>query len=142
MVLGEKGAAALEALRRPQNGSQLCQSRFGGAIVVCPRCGKKYRRRVTWCPDCVLPLVNVTADAESHSPALPLELLTVFPSRDPGRVGLAESLLRSAGIPYVSRWNLGLQVAREDAEDARALLSDLEEYSSEAGAVRDDAGNM
>ena len=109
--------------------------------MVCPRCGKKYRRRVTWCPDCALPLVTAPANAEPRSPTPPLEPLIVFASRDPGRVGLAESLLRSAGIQYVSRWDLGLQVAHDDAEDARALLGDLVERASEADAVGGDVDN-
>ena len=64
---------------------------------------------------------------------------------DPGLVGVAESLLRSADIPFVSEadaiidlFGLGrlsgvnpitgparLRVAPQDADDARALLADL-----------------
>ncbi len=65
------------------------------------------------------------------------ELETVFVSGDPGLVAVAKSVLQSAGIRFHARGDkfpvglnvmLGpveLQVAPEQAEDARRLLRDL-----------------
>ena len=65
--------------------------------------------------------------------AAPVTVLTV---RDPGMLAVAQSLLDDADIPYLVKsensrnltpvliW-VELQVAAEDAEDARALLADL-----------------
>ena len=67
------------------------------------------------------------------SDASPVTVLTV---RDPGVLAVAQSLLDGAGIPYFARsensrnltpfliW-VELQVAPDDAEEARALLADL-----------------
>ena len=62
--------------------------------------------------------------------------VTVLTVRDPGVLAVAQSLLDDAGIPYLAKsensrnltpfliW-VELQVAAEDADDARALLADL-----------------
>jgi hypothetical protein len=76
-----------------------------------------------------------------------LELVTVFKTGDPGLIALVKSILQSADIPFTTRgegiqdltglgrlgsgYNLAfgpveIQVNRDDAEDARALLEDLE----------------
>jgi hypothetical protein len=76
-----------------------------------------------------------------------LELVTVFKTGDPGLIALVKSILQSAEIPYTTRgegiqdltglgrlgsgYNLAFgpvefQVNGDDAEDARALLDDLE----------------
>jgi hypothetical protein len=73
---------------------------------------------------------------ERDSPtAGPVTVLTV---RDPGVLALAQSLLDGADIPYFTKgesvqnlmpfltW-VELQVAPDDAEEARALLADLAE---------------
>jgi hypothetical protein len=73
---------------------------------------------------------------EADSPvAGPVTVLTV---RDPGLLAVAQSLLDGAGIPYFTKgesvqnlmpfltW-VELQVAPEDADEARALLADLSE---------------
>lgn len=75
----------------------------------------------------------------------PVELVTVFASSNPSAIMIAESILRSAevdfltlggeadhpwaspaGIPVFGR-RIEFQVRREDADDARALLADLGE---------------
>jgi hypothetical protein len=79
-----------------------------------------------------------------------LELVTVFKTGDPGLIALVKSILRSAEIPFTTKgegiqdltglgrlgsgYNLAfgpveLQVNSADAEDARALLEDLEPES-------------
>jgi Putative prokaryotic signal transducing protein len=73
---------------------------------------------------------------EPGSPSAgPVTVLTV---RDPGVLALAQSLLDGADIPYFAKgesvqnlmpfltW-VEVQVAPEDAEEARALLADLAE---------------
>jgi hypothetical protein len=74
--------------------------------------------------------------SDSDSPvAGPVTVLTV---RDPGVLALAQSVLDGADIPYFAKgedtqnlypfltW-VELQVASDDAEEARALLADLAE---------------
>ena len=79
-----------------------------------------------------------------------LELVTVFKSGDPGLIALVKSILRSAEIPFTTKgegiqdltglgrlgsgYNLAfgpveLQVNSADADDAKALLEDLEPES-------------
>ena len=76
-----------------------------------------------------------------------LELVTVFKTGDPGLIALVKSILRSAEIPFTTKgegiqdltglgrlgsgYNLAfgpveLQVNSADADDAKALLEDLE----------------
>jgi hypothetical protein len=64
--------------------------------------------------------------------------VTVLTVRDPGTLALAQSLLDGADIPYFTKgetiqnlypfltW-VELQVAADDADEARALLADLVE---------------
>jgi len=64
--------------------------------------------------------------------------VTVLTVRDPGTLALAQSLLDGADIPYFTKgettqnlypfltW-VELQVAADDADEARALLTDLVE---------------
>jgi hypothetical protein len=62
--------------------------------------------------------------------------VTVLTVRDPGALALAQSLLDGADIPYFAKGEITqnlypfltwveLQVAAEDAEEARTLLADL-----------------
>ena len=67
----------------------------------------------------------------------PLELVTVFTSPDRGLVAVAKSILQSADIRFLVQgevmrnlWGMEpelLQVRRQDAEDALALLAELRE---------------
>jgi len=88
----------------------------------------------------------------------PLELVSVFRSIDPGRIALAKSVLRSADVPFLMHNELALGglgaspffqpsgpmlfgpieilVRREDADDARLLVCDLEGAST--GVTADD----
>ncbi len=69
-----------------------------------------------------------------------LELVTVLTSPDPGLIAVAESILQSAGIRFLVQgevvrniWGLApvqLQVSRDDAGDALALLAELKETES------------
>jgi hypothetical protein len=88
----------------------------------------------------------------------PLELVSVFRSVDPGRIALAKSVLRSADVPFLMHNELALSaggvspffmpagpmllgpirilVRRDDADDARLLVRDLEGTS--IGVAADD----
>ena len=67
----------------------------------------------------------------------PLELVTVFASPDPGLIAVARSILQSADIRFLVQGEVvrnlvglvpvQLQVSREDADDALALLAELKE---------------
>jgi hypothetical protein len=128
--------------------------------VICPNCGAEYQPGFTRCSDCDVELVADLPEPHEHSqpaadpvPARPephldpserFGLVTVLSTIDPGLIAVAGSLLRSAGIPFVSEgdaivdlfgWGrLGgcnsitglprLRVAPQDADDARALLAD------------------
>lgn len=88
--------------------------------------------------------------------AQPLELVTVLEATDVGQAMLAGALLREADIRFTSSgaakqgsggWGgitdliggqIVLQVRREDAERALAILSDLESYRQEASGDADD----
>lgn len=133
--------------------------------MICPKCGAEYRDGFVSCKDCGVPLEpsrlnqrQATAPPEASATpprsayagippefAPPLELVTVFRSGSAPQVMVAESLLRSAGIEYMSRggdvqslFGIGgigginlvtgpvlIQVRREDARDAEELLEHL-----------------
>jgi hypothetical protein len=110
--------------------------------MYCPECGSEYREGFFECADCQ---VALTAEPPAEEPHPDLDLVTVMTEEDPARLALAESLLMDAEIPYAKKgeqvqdlFGMGrlafnplvgpvlLQVAKEHAEEARALLDDLE----------------
>jgi hypothetical protein len=95
------------------------------------------------CSDCRVDLVEPgserEADAEPAGSAALTEPVCVYRSTERGRLPLAESLLRSAGIPFVASGGhvqqlIGLDVfgpaelfvSAADADDAREVLTDLD----------------
>ena len=118
--------------------------------MICPKCGVEYRPGFTQCSDCLVALVDESKPAKPHW-SRPAELVTVFKCSDAGRIALAKSLLQSTGIQFVVRnegsspfgMNLVVgpaefQVGRKDAEDAKALLKDLESHLELSGDVKAD----
>ena len=110
--------------------------------MSCPECGSEYREGFFECVDCQVPL---TAEPPAQEPHPEIALVTVMTEEDPARLALAESLLMDAEIPYTKKgeqiqdlFGMGrlafnplvgpvlLQVPEEHAEEARALLDDLE----------------
>lgn len=110
--------------------------------MYCPECGSEYREGFFECVDCQVALTAEPPAEETHPD---LDLVTVMAEEDPGRLALAESLLMDAEIPYIKKGDqvqdlfgggrIGfnplvgpvlLQVSEEYAEEARALLDDLE----------------
>jgi hypothetical protein len=113
--------------------------------VICPDCGAEYQPGFTRCSDCLVDLVEPGAEPEVASepaerrPAALTDPVCIYRSTQRGRLPLAESLLRSAGIPFGASGEhvqqlLGLDVfgpaelyvSAADADDARALLADLD----------------
>jgi hypothetical protein len=113
--------------------------------VICPKCGAEYQPGFTRCSDCLVDLVEPGAQPEIRTEqaergAAPLtEPVCVYRSTQRGRLPLAESLLRSAAIPFVASGEhvqqitgldvfgpAELYVSAADADDARAVLADLD----------------
>jgi hypothetical protein len=113
--------------------------------VICPDCGAEYRPGFTVCSDCLVDLVEPDEPAEvaaapaERGPAALTDPVVVYRSTERGRLPLAESLLRSAGIPFVALGEHTQQltglavfgpaqivVSAADADDARAVLADLD----------------
>ena len=113
--------------------------------MICPECGAEYQPGFTWCSDCQVDLVEPGAEPEvaaappGPDPGRLADPVCVYRSTQRGRLPLAESLLRSAGIPFLT---LGehlqqltgldlfgpaeLYVSAADADGARAVLADLD----------------
>jgi len=125
--------------------------------MICPNCGVEYGPGLTQCSECLVALVDESKSAKPRW-SRPVELVTVFKCGDDGRIALAKSLLRSAGIRFVVQneavQNLfgmasasfggpaEFQVDREDAVDAKALLRDLESPREKSRDVEaDDEGS-
>jgi hypothetical protein len=136
-----------------------CGSPEGKRKVICPNCGAEYRLGFTRCSDCLVDLVEPGSQSEPVVGPEPVSGLgrlgghvvepdrraalsdpvCVFRSSQRGRLPLAESLLQSAGIPFVvlgeyvqqltgiNAYGLAeLHVSAADADDARAVLADLD----------------
>jgi Putative prokaryotic signal transducing protein len=113
--------------------------------VICPKCGAEYQPGFTRCSDCLVDLVEqdaqpeATGDPARRGPAALIDAVCVYRSTQRGRLPLAESFLRSAGIPFVASGEhvqqltgldvfgpAELYVSAADADDARAMLADLD----------------
>jgi hypothetical protein len=113
--------------------------------MICPNCGAEYQTGFTQCADCLVDLVEpgveteASAEPEDRAPAALGDPVRVYIEAQRGRLPLAESLLRSAGIPFVASGEhlqqltgldvfgpAELYVAAADADDARAVLADLD----------------
>jgi hypothetical protein len=133
--------------------------------MVCPQCGAEYRPGFTECADCHLALVVPPPQPMGSPRATPeqhLDLVTVFATGNPALIAIAQSVLRAADINFATRgedvqeiMGLGrfpfganliagpveLQVRLEDADDARALLVDIEESALDIDELDDDVGD-
>jgi hypothetical protein len=117
----------------------------GRRELICPKCGAEYQPGFTHCSDCLVDLVEpgaesvAAAEPAERGPAALTDPVCVYRSTQRGRLPLAESLLRSAGIPFVASGEhlqqlTGLDVfgpaelcvSAADADDARAVLADLD----------------
>lgn len=131
--------------------------------MVCPQCRREHRAGARSCPDCGVTLAVNLPPERNPTPAVS-ELVTVSVGFDPTLFLLAQSALQDAGILYVTegeglqdlfalgRGGLGfnpvtgpprIRVKREDAERARAALSEAQESlpsDAELAALAESAG--
>ena len=120
--------------------------------MFCPKCGAEYLPEATECVDCMVPLVQQSAE-KKPSPGDPdVEVETVFESANPALIALARSLLDSAGIEFSTKGDMlqdlfgwgrfpgGVNlltgpvtflVRAEDAREARSILEDLQREQGE-----------
>lgn len=114
--------------------------------MICPECGAEYRPGIETCADCGVPLTaEPPAEPEHPEP----DLVTLTEISEPSLLPVVVSLLEAAGIEPVvegdeimglwpvgqavagwTGWGRGLSVVirvpAERAEEARALLSEVE----------------
>ena len=115
--------------------------------MICPTCNSEYREGFTRCSDCDVDLVEAIAGEPD------VELVRVYSGSNPAIVPLIESLLDDAEIAFMKKFDgvqdffaagrlLGMNqivgpvefwVRADDADQARALLADLEDESGRAG---------
>lgn len=122
--------------------------------MICPKCGSEYRQGMRECAKCGVPLVDERTSAAPDQRLLnaggqlgeDVELVTVFRSWDVSVIGIAESILRSAQVDFMTRgrdiqglfgWGgfpAGTSLAmgpmeilcrRQDAADAMRMLENL-----------------
>jgi hypothetical protein len=123
--------------------------------MICPTCGSEYRPGFGECAQCRVPLVETDQASAARATPRPtkgrleppaFELVTVFATGRADLTAVAKSILQSAEIDYAVRgehiqdlfgWGrfphgnglivgpIELQVRREDAGDASALLENL-----------------
>jgi len=101
--------------------------------LYCPRCGAEYREGFASCSDCRVALVT---EPPEESPPVDVDLECVFESTNPALLAVVKSLLEDAGIDYLSSGDaqfsvlpvlpVRIEVDHSRAEEARALLEDLE----------------
>jgi hypothetical protein len=121
--------------------------------MTCPECGGEYREGFTTCADCGGPLLAAGPPGEEPE-GVPSPWTLVLATGDPGLVGLAESILAAAEIPYTKvnealqdlfaygrlglGYNpivgpIGILVPPDRAEEARESLGALERAEMEEG---------
>lgn len=102
-------------------------------MLYCPECGAEYRDGFVECSDCRVALVS---EPPTKPPPVDIELECVYESTNPALLAMAKSLLEDAGIEFISSGDaqfavlpvlpVRIEVDRERAEEAKALLSELE----------------
>jgi Putative prokaryotic signal transducing protein len=115
--------------------------------MICPKCQAEYVAGFTQCSDCLVPLVDglrrpaggSQADPGVGAGPLP-DPVCVFRGSDPGHIALAQSLLRSAAIPFCTLNEMVNQITGSlfagfapveihvsacDADDARLVLAEV-----------------
>lgn len=121
-------------------------------MPFCPQCRFEYEPNVAVCPECGVPLVAELppeeGTAQEGEPFEWQELVTVFNTLEYGDAALVESLLQGSDIPAVlTNEKVGLavyaplalggfqiQVPREYAEQALAILQESEHLAEQAEA--------
>jgi hypothetical protein len=117
--------------------------------MICPQCGTEYQDGFTDCADCHIPLISGTAkDWESEEKQEFITFVPIYSTCNLAFVAVVKSVLESAGIIFNVRneqvqnlWGLGslgnnitpmiIEVEKERAEEAKALIKELEEGGME-----------
>ena len=113
--------------------------------MFCPKCGAEYRDGFYECADCQVQLVSELPTELEEKPGGPekkhVKLVTVVKVGNPVHLALVKSILEEAGIPFimkgiesdnvflVSKVDAEVQVDREDEQEAKRLLEELDEQS-------------
>ena len=106
--------------------------------MFCPKCQSEYREGFTVCADCQVDLVPTLPENDERPD---VELVTVFDSTNPALIGIAKTVLESASIEFLAMGedaarvfsgnpflgHVRLQVEKNRAEEAEALLSEISE---------------
>lgn len=112
--------------------------------MFCPNCGDEKRDEFKVCPVCKVPLVDeLPPEPEKEY----VEFVTVFAADDPLAIAMVKSILENAEIQYFVKGDIfknmlpgmynpiagspEIQVDKNDAEEAIALLADLEKNGSD-----------
>ncbi len=122
--------------------------------MICPQCGAEYRSGIVECSDCEVALVEPEEAPPLHPEP---DLVEVFETSEPSVLPVVVSLLEAAGIEPVvegdevmgvlpvgqfgaGAWSSDgrglsviVKVPRERSEEARQLLSEVEEGSGGEG---------
>jgi len=114
--------------------------------MFCPRCKAEYEPHVKKCKECDVPLIESLPPEPPPLEPVYQELVTVYTVPSPALMDMAQSILQSAEIKYFIKgeliqniialgtyggsFNLSvgppeIQVAPDDAEEARILLNEL-----------------
>lgn len=128
---------------------------------TCPRCGASLTRRPSVGPD--IPVCGAVPPVESRDPAPVDELVVVFRPANASESLVAESILRSAEIEFMTRgesvqelFGIGrfgagsslvvgpveILVRSEDAADARAMLGHVHAAGEDLNGADDPAGEQ
>ncbi|MGD0496841.1 MAG: DUF2007 domain-containing protein [Bryobacteraceae bacterium] len=112
--------------------------------MFCPQCRTEYRKGFVECSDCHIPLADHLPEPETldaPADADDLDVLIQTGLAGPIAIGLAEGLLREAGVPFFAMdqnstarqesgnilgwWNV--RVSSEREAEAREILRSVEE---------------
>lgn len=127
--------------------------------MFCPQCGAEFVPGISSCNECAVALVETLPATDALDPEEPCAtLVTVFEAGNAVELAVAQSILRSAGIPYTHdgellqdlfAWGrigagynvplgpIRLKVSDMDQERAKALLVNLDASRVELPAEED-----
>jgi hypothetical protein len=101
--------------------------------VYCPECGVKYKKSISLCPKCGIPLISGPPPESGLQPSGFEEILATF---NAGEIAIIKSLLDGEGITYYFKGEYfnyieplaqpaKLMVLKDDVEKAKEILKTL-----------------